>query len=491
MGLIDRRAVRRAPGCANFRGIGQDRLSLERSGLGGKRHCDVKDLVNVEELELACIERWAENPREISPEARAGLRASLDRFGLVEPIVVNRRGRKLWLVSGHQRLDLLVAAGVRKARCVVVSIAEPEARAISITLNNRAIQGNFTAQVAVLIDELREDLGAEASELLHLEMLRDEVAAAAEPAAEGRRDPDAVPPAPKRPTSRRGDLWQMGDHRVFCGDATSEKDVARVTAGKRVDLVFTDPPYNMDYRSKKLGGLMNDSLKEAAFVRLILGSAGRMFDVLRPGGTWYLCMSSTEASTVHHQLRKLGMQHRVIVWAKPYPGLGSQDYRPAHELVLYGTKPPRSRRTWRGGRGEGDVWEFDPDRPVIARREGKGMVLEFGSGVETVMVTLARASTGQVLTFSGEVSDLWRLNRETGEYLHPTQKPVVMVERALRNSSRPGDLVLDSFAGSGTTLIACERLGRAFAGLELDPVRCDVVVRRWEQFTGRKAKRRR
>jgi len=449
----------------------------------------VKDRVNVEELELSRIERWEENPREITPEARAGLRASLDRFGLVEPIVVNRRGKKLWLVSGHQRLYLLVAAGVRRARCVVISIAESEAKALSITLNNRAIQGDFTAQVALLIDELREDLGAEASELLHMEALRDEVAAAAEPATEGRRDPDAVPAPPKRPTSRRGDLWQLGDHRVLCGDATDEKDVARVTGGRLVALVFTDPPYNMDYRSKKLGGLLNDSLKEAAFVRLILGSAGRMFDVLRPGGTWYLCMSSVEASTVHHQLRKLGMSHRVIVWAKPSPGLGSQDYRPAHELVLYGTKPPRSKRTWRGGRSEGDVWAFDPDRPVIARREGKGMVLEFGAGVETVMVTLEKASDGRVLTFTGDVSDLWRLGRESGEYLHPTQKPVVMVERALRNSSRSGDLVLDSFAGSGTTLIACERLGRTFAGLELDPARCDVVVRRWEQFTGRKARK--
>lgn len=449
----------------------------------------MKDCVNIERLELAKLEAWEKNPRAISPQAVAGLRASLDRFGLVEPIVVNRRRGRLTVVSGHQRLELLLAAGLKHARCVVVEIPAREAEALALTLNNRAIQGEFTIEVARLIEELRPSVGDETLELLRIEELRAELDKHAPPAEVSGPDPDVIPELPKKPVTRAGDLWRLGDHRLFCGDATDALQLRRALAGRQAAMVFTDPPYNMDYRSKALGGLMNDSLKEAEFVRLILASARRLLDALRPGGAWYLCMSSAEAATVYHQLRKLGMPCRTIVWAKPSPGLGSQDYRPAHEVVLYGFRLPRSRRVWNGGRDEGDVWEFAADRPVIARREGRGMVLEFGSGVETVMVTLSRASAGRVVTFNGEVSDVWKVAREGGTYVHPTQKPVALVERALRNSSRPGDLVLDSFTGGGTTLIACERTGRRFAGVELDPVRCDVAVRRWEEFTGRKAER--
>lgn len=449
----------------------------------------ITDRVRTEALRLEQLRPWAENPRRISAEARAGLRASLERFGLVEPVVVNRHGDRLEVISGHQRLELLREAGVATARCVVVSLPEAEARALALSLNNRAIQGDFTEDVAALIEDLRGRLGEDVAADLRLAELRSEPAREIEQPAGGLADPDAIPAEPAKPRSRRGDLWQLGPHRLVCGDATDADDVRRALAGRSADLVFTDPPYNMAYRSKRLGGILNDALADAAFLRLLLASARRMLDALRPGGGYYVCMSSASLCLASAQLRKLGMVHRAIVWEKPCPGLGSQDYRPAHEMILYGARPPRSRRTWRAGREEGDVWAFDPARPVVARREGRGMVLEFGSGIETVQVRLRRASTGEVLAFDGETSDVWKFGRERGGYLHPTQKPVVLVERALRNSSRAGDLVLDSFAGSGTTLIACERLGRCFAGLELDPARCDVAVRRWEDFTGRKAER--
>ena len=403
--------------------------------------------------------------------------------------MVNRTGRKLQVISGHQRLELLRDEGLDTARCVVVSLPAAEAKALALSLNNRAIQGEFTAGVATLIDELRAEIGTDITAELRLEELRAELAGAVEQPVDGRADPDAIPTLTGKVRSRPGDLWLMGPHRLVCGDATRSSDVERATDGEPADLVFTDPPYNMDYKSKALGGLMNDALAEADFVRLILASARCQLEALRPGGSYYVCMSSGEAGTVAAQLRKLGMAHRIIVWEKPYPGLGSQDYRPEHEVLLYGTKPPRNKRTWRGGRSQADVWEFDPYSPVVARREGKGMVLEFGTGLETVQVVFDRYSPGQVISFAGEISDVWKLSRERGAYVHPTQKPVAMVERALRNSTRAGALVLDSFTGGGTTLIACERLGRRFAGLELDPARADVTVKRWEQFTSEKAKR--
>jgi len=183
------------------------------------------------------------------------------------------------------------------------------------------------------------------------------------------------------------------------------------------------------------------------------------------------------------------LRHRPLVWVKPAPGLGSQDYRPQFEVIVYGVKGKRGARTWTGRRSESDVWNFDCDRRVVARAvpEG-GMALEFGAGHETVQVLLDRKAKGTVVEFDGATSDVWRFGRPGGDYVHPTQKPVALVERALRNSSREGDCVLDPFGGSGSTLIAAEELGRRAFLMELDPLYCDVIVKRWEEFTGRKAR---
>ena len=178
----------------------------------------------------------------------------------------------------------------------------------------------------------------------------------------------------------------------------------------------------------------------------------------------------------------------------PGAGLGAQDYRPQFEVLLYGHTGKRSRRTWNAGRRESDVWDFTAglEAGVVARELPRGgMAIEVGGAHETVQVLLPRRSSGKVVHFDGRTSDVWRFARERGTYRHPTQKPVALVERALRNSSREGDLVLDLFAGSGSTLIAAEQLDRRAALMELDPLYCDVIVERWEAFTGRKAQKAR
>lgn len=430
------------------------------------------------------------NPRTMSAEARRGLSASLGRWGLVQPVVWNARTKQL--VGGEQRLRDLAERGAEATDVVVVDLPDGEARALSLALNNRALQGEWSEEVAQLVAEIEASAPEVADDLRLAEICIEAGVRLAPEAAPGHGDPDDAPPLPGRPRTRLGDLIRLGGHRLVCGDATDPADVRRALAGGRADAVFTDPPYNMAYRSKALGSIENDDLAEAAFVRLILGSAATFIEALRPGGSYYVCMSSAEYSTVCHQLRKLGCGGRVIIWDKGSIGLGAQEYRPRHEVILYGSKPPRSKRTWRGARTESDVWDFDASRPLTARRSGGGMELEFGSGVETVRVQLARRSKGTVLSWDGTTEDLWRFGRDAGsDYVHPTQKPAALVERALGNSTSPGDLVLDPFAGSGTTAIACERTGRRAALVELDPKYCDVIADRWEAFTGGKADRER
>ena len=451
------------------------------------------------------------NPRTISPAALAGLRVSLRTFGDLSGFVVNDRTGHV--VCGHQRrivLDDVDWGSLAYGEFYVVALGHPGQRfesrereatlvtadgvrfrvrrvdwpvafekAANVAANSPAIAGVFTDDLDLLLDELQSE-GPDLYDALLLDELRK-----ASPVDEAGADPDAAPEVPAVPVTRRGDLWELGHHRLLCGDATDRDEMRRLLEGRSVSLVFTDPPYNMAYKSKKLGGIANDDLGEAAFVRLILASAHRMLASLCDGGSFYLCMSAAEVATVFHQLRKLGMKARQIVWAKPSPGLGAQEYRPQHEVMLFGFKGARSKRVWNGGRCQSDLWSFDPECGVVAREsEGGGMVIEVGLGIETVQIELTQRLEGHVRYFDGSDSDVWSFGRPKGDYCHPTQKPVDLVVRAIRNSSRSGDRVLDSFAGSGTTLIACELTGRRGCVMELDQKYCDVICRRYLAFTG-------
>jgi DNA modification methylase len=157
--------------------------------------------------------------------------------------------------------------------------------------------------------------------------------------------------------------------------------------------------------------------------------------------------------------------------------------------MLYGYMGPRKKRTWNGERNESDLWDFAADRDVVARLEDGKTIIEAGAGIETSRIVLTGKVSGTVSRFDGSTGDLWRFGRPKGDYVHPTQKPVALVERALTNSSKEGDLVFEPFCGSGTTIIAAEKLKRRCFAIELDPVYCDVAVERWQQWTGEKAKK--
>ena len=253
----------------------------------------------------------------------------------------------------------------------------------------------------------------------------------------------ALEAAHAAPVAQRGDLWRLGDHRLLCGDAADPGDVSRLLDGRKAQIAFTDPPYNVDYghhggqqRGSRRRTIANDALPPEQWEAFCRAWAGNL--LAHVDGALYICMSTREWPTVSRVLEELGGHWSdTIIWMKDRFVLGRADYQRQYEPLWYGWREGAEHH-WCGDRDQGDVWTIE---------------------------------------------------RPAGSELHPTMKPLALVERAIENSSRAGDLVLDLFLGSGSTLIAAERTGRVCYGTELDPHYCHIVVARWEAFTGLKAEK--
>jgi len=259
------------------------------------------------------------------------------------------------------------------------------------------------------------------------------------------RDRNEVPPVPARPRTRAGELWVLGEHRLLCGDATSSKDVRRLLAGDRADLLWTDPPYGVNYAGKTESRLRIANDVAAGIDRLLERAFFAIDEVLRPGARLYVAHPAG-ALSVAFGIRFLAQGwrlHQTLMWCKDAMVLGRSDYHYSHEPIHYGYKPGpgrwgRGAKGWHGGNDQTSV--FHVPRPKASRD-------------------------------------------------HPTAKPVELIRRCVANSCLPGQVVLDPFCGSGSTVIAAEQFGVRCFALEIDPGYCDVIVTRWESFTGQKARR--
>jgi DNA modification methylase len=324
---------------------------------------------------------------------------------------------------------------------VLDGLTETKRRALVLADNRLALNAGWDEEMLrVELESIRDDgfdldvLGFTEDELADL--LRDP-----EQVQEGNTDEDAVPDAPDEAITKPGDVWILGEHRLLCGDATQIESVEKVLAGGLADMVFTDPPYNVNYgatmkdkiRGKKRK-IANDNLG-ADFERFLRDALVNILAVTK-GGV-YVCMSSSELHTLHQAFTESGGHWSTfVIWAKNTFTMGRSDYQRQYEPILYGWKDGTDH-FWCGARDQGDVWFVK--KPV-------------------------------------------------SNDLHPTMKPVELVERAIRNSSKGRDTVLDPFGGSGTTLITCEKTGRQARLIELEPKYCDVIVARWQEFTGQKAR---
>ena len=394
---------------------------------------DATTPMSVELRPLDAVRPYANNPRQ-NDDAVEAVAESIRRFGFRQPIVVDADGV---IVAGHTRFRAAQRLGLATVPVHVATDLTPdEVRAYRLADNKTAELASWDdAMLSIELDALR---GAGIDWTL-LGFDEEELAKLLAPAGtEGLTDPDAVPEKPADPITKPGDLWLLGKHRLLCGDSTSATDVARLLDGAVPALMVTDPPYGVEYdpewrmdagltgNTARMGKVMNDD-------RADWTEAWKLF----PGDVAYVYHAGVFASTVQQSLERAGFAIRAqIIWAKDRLALSRGDYHWQHEPCWY------------------------------AVREG-------GKGHRTDDRTQ---------------TTLWSIPaRDDAGHGHGTQKPVECMERPVRNHL--ADTVYEPFAGSGTTVIACERTGRTCMAMELDPGYCDVVVRRWEDFTGRKAER--
>ena len=387
--------------------------------------------LSFEHWPLDRLVEYARNPRK-NDAVVDRMCSAIAEFGFRIPIVARSDGT---VVDGHLRLKAARKLGLENIPVVLADeLTNSQIKAFRLLANRSANWAEWDDELLHLeLEDLREadfDLDLTGFDSADLDRL---LAKVGDP--EGGHDEPPAPPV--NPVSRPGDVWICGEHRILCGDATVLGDVEMVLDGQLADMTFCDPPYNVNYansaKDKQRGknrAILNDALGES-FGAFLYDASVNILTVTK--GAVYICMSSSELDTLQKAFREAGGKWSTfVIWAKNTFTLGRADYQRQYEPILYGWKDG-AEHYWCGARDQGDVWFVDKPHK---------------------------------------------------NDLHPTMKPVALVERAIRNSSKSRDIVLDPFGGSGTTMIACENTGRRARLIELDPKYVDVIVTRWQSLTG-------
>ncbi len=298
-------------------------------------------------------------------------------------------------------------------------------------------------------------------------------------------NPAAAAAEIKEPITKPGDIWQLGQHRLMCGSATVMSDVEKLMSGSKATMIFTDPPYNVDYQggTKEKLTIQNDNMPAEQFNQFLHDAFANMCNVTESGGAIYVCHADSEGSNFRAALQEAGwLFKQCLVWAKNQFVLGRQDYQWQHEPILYGWKPGAAHQFY-GGRKQSTV--IEESALVTVRQEDGEALITFTDGIRSITIKVPEYEVLQAGDDS--LSSVWRFDKPLRNGEHPTMKPIALCARAIQNSSRPGEKVADFFGGSGSTLMAAEQTDRAAYLMEIDPVYCDVIVKRWEEFTGQKA----
>jgi len=395
-------------------------------------------MLQVEQIAIEDLKPNPDNPRINDPAVDAVAR-SIQAYGFNNPVITDA---DLNVAAGHTRLKAAKKLGLKTVPVIrVPGLVGSKFTGYSIADNQTASIAEWDEELlAKIVSELNLDVEFDLSTLGFDDKELTEILDWNVEDQNGRED--EAPPLPAKAITQPGDLWVLGEHRLLCGDATRAEDLHRLMAGQQADCIVTDPPYGVDYHSRgkqkeQWGNIKNDNLDSANLERFLQQVFQNIAGVCRPGATAYVChgISMAGIRIAFEQAFLAAGFHlsSTIVWVKQVASMGWGDYRERHEAILYGWIGENHRRI--KDRTQTTVWEID--------REGK--------------------------------------------YQHPTQKPVALFSRALRNSTIRGENVWDGFVGSGTTVIACEQLGRHCFAMEIEPKYCDVAVQRWETYTGKKA----
>jgi len=388
----------------------------------------------IEQRSVAKLIPYAANSRTHSDAQVAQIAASIKEFGWTNPILIDGDNT---IIAGHGRLLAARKLGMEEVPAIILDhLTKAQQRALVIADNQLALNAGW--DMGMLKAEI-EDLNLENFNLELLGFDDDFLDGLLETAPSGgNTDEDAVPEVPETPKTVLGDVWVLGNHRLMCGDSTSIDALEKLTEGNLVDMWLTDPPYNVAYEGKTKDALtiQNDSMTDDSF-RTFLRNAYVAADiVMKPGAVFYIWHADSEGYNFRGAAHDAGWKVRqCLIWKKSTMVMGRQDYHWKHEPCLYGWKE-----------GAAHLWATDRKQTTI---------LEF--------------------------------NKPSRNGEHPTMKPVELFEYQMLNNTKGADLVLDSFGGSGTTIIAAEKHGRYGRLMELDPKYCDVIIKRWQDFSGKVA----
>lgn len=386
--------------------------------------------MNIVEKSINSIKVYDNNPRN-NDKAVDSVAKSIEDFGFKVPIVIDNDNI---IVTGHTRYKASIKLGFEKVPCIIADdLTEEQIKAFRIADNKTSEISSWDMEL--LNKELKElndleinmiDFGFKENELTFDEIIEDDF----------ELDEETI--KNKIPATKLGQIYKLGNHRLMCGDSTSIDDVKRLAGSINMDLLITDPPYNINYEGKTKDKLVikNDNMEENKFIKFLIDSFAAADSVMKPGAAFYIWHSDTESINFRNACKYVKWKLReCLIWNKNHFTLGRQDYQWKHEPCLYGWKDGATH-TWNSDRKQSTV--IDIDKP-----------------------------------FRSE--------------LHPTMKPVELFSYQIKNSSIKDENVLDIFGGSGTTLIACEQIGRNCFMMELDPRYIDVIIERWEKFTDKKA----
>lgn len=414
-----------------------------------------------------------ENNARINDDAVEFVANSIKEFGFKNPIIIDNNNV---IIAGHTRLKAAEKLGIKKVPCIVADdLTEEQIKAFRIA-------DNSTAQIAEWdMDKLMAELETIdydmskyglAEQMAEIEKIIDENKEVEED------DFDAE--LPEEPKAKLGDIYKLGNHRLMCGDSTKEEDVAKLMNGELADLVVTDPPYNVEYDGNKNPNtqndfncgenrkIQNDKMQDGVFYNFLIKAFSNMNENIKDGGSFYIWHADSEGANFRNACNEVGWKVRqCLIWVKNRIMMGRQDYQWKHEPCLYG---------WKDGAGH----YFIDDRTETTVIEDNGIDLK-KLKKEEMLKLLQDIYSDKIST------SIIHEDRPSRSDLHPTMKPIKLLARLIKNSSRKEESVLDLFGGSGSSLIACEQLNRHCYMMELDPKYCDVIIKRWENLTGKKA----
>lgn len=427
-----------------------------------------------ENVAIDKLKPYENNARTHSEAQVDKIARSIEQFGFINPVLIDG---EYGIIAGHGRVLGAKKQGMTEVPCIFVEdLTETQKRAYILADNKLALDAGWDDAILKaelnFLKEVNFDITLTGFDMDEIDLNATDI--------EFKEDDfDVEAELPDEPTAKLGDIYQLGQHRIMCGSSTNAEDVQKLVDGAVMDLCVTDPPYNVNYGDlqdmqqkvdkSRNGGrkILNDNMDDLSFHNFLFDFYTQMLRVLKEGGAYYIFHADTEGLNFRSALKEAGGSVReTLIWVKNVLVLGRQDYQWKHEPCLYG---------WKDGAGH----YFIDDRCQTTVFEDDSAYQKMSK--EELIALIKRIQEEQC------PSTIIHENKPTKNDLHPTMKPINLIGRLVKNSSRERENVFDGFGGSGSTLIACEQLNRNAYLMELDARYVDVIIKRWEEYTGKKA----